>query len=409
MEELLHTEHDLRDQNAAVDRHVTSLKGRILKLRHKQADLEGRKKKVGEAMSWESRQKESRKKELQRAKAELEAKRQQIIVLGEEAEKMRAGIREMQDNLKSMNRKRLEVQDKYLHPSLRDIFVNEGTRGGPLSEHLVNKTVESIIPELEIGMHGIEDVEYRLHHSSPIASVFTLFCIYALAVSLVVTCLRYLVIAHRIMTLRRMLFMADMCFLAMWFLICVCYAAILVDPLEAMAREHGALAMVVQVLIMAGLLGNVVLRCLALCASVSAQTFIELVAIVYVAQHYYEAVWVRIVMDEGVKARLLSYVTYAIINGSLAIHRARSVSRAIQTAHEELRGTTAGKWDQSWFKTQLEKGIQYIENALTIGIPSTAADIECVAEAPRETHWPQRSTCRRAESPRTRFRPYYYE
>eukprot|EP00178_Gracilaria_changii_P002023 TRINITY_DN1299_c0_g1_i2.p1 TRINITY_DN1299_c0_g1~~TRINITY_DN1299_c0_g1_i2.p1 ORF type:complete len:417 (+),score=53.85 TRINITY_DN1299_c0_g1_i2:757-2007(+) len=406
LDELLHTERDLRQQNAAVDKHVVSLKGRVEKLRLKQETLENQKRKVGEAKSWETRQKESHIKELQRAKAEMEAKRQQIILLTRHAEKLRARIHEMQDKYKSLNQKRLQLQEKYLHPSLRELVVTEAARGGPISEHLVNKTMDEIIPEIENGLRGLHRVENQLHHASPIAGVFTLFCIYALAVSLVVTCVRYITIAQRIMTLRRMLFMADMSTLVIWFLICVCYAAILTDPLEAMAREHGSVTMVVQILIMAGLIGNVVLKCLALCSNVGTQGFTELVVVVFVAQHYYQAVWVPIVLDEGVNANLWSYLGYASINGSLAVYRARSLSGAMQTAQAEFCGATAGKWENSWLKTRIEKGLQYLEDLFTLGIPSEDTDVEYMSEENTNTPRTRRTRQGRKELIQMGYTPF---
>ncbi|CAN8066756.1 unnamed protein product [Agarophyton chilense] len=381
LDELLHIERDLRQQNAVVDKHVVSLKGRVEKLRLKQESLEDQKQKVSEAKSWESRQKEAHIKELQRAKAEMEAKRQQIVLLGEQAEKLRANIHEMQDKYKSLNRKRLELQDKYLHPSLRELVLTEAARGGAVPEHLLNKTVDAIVPEIESGLRGLQNVENQLHHASPLAGVFTLFCIYALAVSLVVTCVRYIMIAHRIMTLRRMLFMADMSVLVIWFLICACYAAILVDPLEAMAREHGSVTMVVQIFIMAGLVGNVILRCFALCSHAGNKGFLELILVVFVAQHYYQTVWVPIVLDEHVTASLWSYLGYATVNASLAVYRARSLSRAMQTAQSEFCGATAGKWENSWLKARVENGIQYLEDLFTLGIPTEQLDVEDLSEA----------------------------
>ncbi|KAI0563917.1 hypothetical protein FGB62_32g147 [Gracilaria domingensis] len=362
LDDLLHTERDLRQQNAAVDKHVVSLKGRVQKLRLKQESLEAQKQKVGEARSWEARQKEAHIRELQRAKAEMEAKRQQILILARQADRLRSNIHDLQDKYRSLNRERLELQDKYLHPSLRAL------------------TVDAILPELENGLRELHNVENHIQHASPIAGVFTLFCIYALAVSLVFTCVRYVMIAHRIMTLRRMLFMADMSILAIWSLICVCYAAILMDPLQAMAREHGSLTMVVQILIMAGLIGNVILRCLALCSNVSSQAFTELCLVVFVAQHYYQAVWVPIVLDERVKASLWAYFGYAVINASLAVYRARSLSRAMETAQAEFCGTTTGKWENSWLKARIEQAIQYIEDLLTLGIPSGDTDVEYMGE-----------------------------
>lgn len=384
MEELLHTEHDLRDQNAAVDKHVTSLKGRIQKLRVRQGALEERKKKVGEAMSWEWRQTQARRRELQRAKAELEAKRQQIVLLGGEAEKMRDGIRDMQEKLRQMNRQRLELEERYAHPSLTAALVSEGVRGGVVSQHAVNKTVQWMVPEVEVGMRGVEHVEDWLQHSSAAGSVVSLLCIYALGVAVVASCARYVAMAQRVMTLGRMLFVADMWLLAMWVLICACYAAIMADPLEAMAREHGAMTMAVQLVLMGALLGNVALRLAALCARVQTQTVAELVAVVFVAQHYYAAVWVPIVMDAHVSAGALSYASYAAVNGALAVHRARSVRRALQTAREELHGG-GGKNDARWWRRRLERALRYVENALTVGVGGSAGDLHSVADARRPT------------------------
>lgn len=380
---LLHIEHDLRKQNSAVDKHVSSLNGKLEKLRFKQNELEKRNRNANVAKNWETRQKEAHIKELNRAKAELLAKKQQVMHLAKNAEKLRSQITELEEKLKSINEEKRNLDDKYMHPSFRDTVMFESELMGPITQHIVNKTVENILPGLEKGLQEIEEVHRKLEKSSTTTTIFTSLCIYGLSLGLLSFSYKCAKTIYRMITMARTLFTIDMLFMLMWLMVCICYGMILRDPLQALAQKHGGLSVVVQIAVIVVVIGNVLLRCLLVSSTFSQSAYGELICVVFVAQHYYQTVWVPLMMDEEVKASFWSYMSYSTVSAWLAIYRARKQAGKLEEEVDSAMSTT-------WLKEKVGLAIQYCEKMLTYGVKGCADDDEEGLED-RDSSWQEYS------------------
>lgn len=377
IEALLHVENDLRQQNAVVDKRVASIHGRMAKLRTSQFKLEAKYKKVGTAKNWETRQKEAKVRELERAKAELEAKRMQIKLLSEKGEELRNDIKEIEDKMTSLNREGRTLEREYEHPSLKSIVMYEAERMGPIEQQIVNKTVESLFPPLRLGLQEVEAIHYKLEHTSRIISLFTSLCVYVLGISLLCVTYRCVKNVHRVLTLPKLLVTVDMAFVAVWVLVVLCYGIIQWDPLWVMAYKHATLSVCIQITMMASLIGNVLLRCLMVSVKFSKSSMFELFWVVLVTQHYYQAVWVPFLLDKQFKTTHVTYFGYFVVHAGLAVYRARTIGRPGEMSVKECEHD-GGKLKErgQWIRRKVESTLQYCEDLLTTGLRQSQSRVD---------------------------------
>lgn len=369
IDDLLHVEHDLRGQNGRIDKHVASLHGRLRKLRDKHNKLEETEKKVGSARDFEVRQRKARELDVERANAEIETKKQQIALLNQETTKLRENIHDLSEKVNSLNEEKHHLEDLYMHPSLEEALLNDAERLGPIPQRIANKTVRNIFPELEIGLVEAEQARQIMQQRPTVANIFTSFVVYLLAVLLI--WLAYCGVRNvgRRLTMTKMLFSVDMAFVALWSLVAITNVLVGNDPFQTMTASHSGFSLIVQVLMMGCLFMNIVFRCLYLANSMTVSSFMELMCVIIVAQHYYQCVWIPILLDENVRTVFWSYIGYMLINGWLAVHRARSLGRPISKLRTEFEEVDGIVKSGEWLKSKMERTIRYCEDWLT-----TAAD-----------------------------------
>lgn len=368
IDDLLHVEHDLRDQNARVDKHIASLHGRLDKLRHQQVRLESTQKKVGAARDFEVRQRRAREKDLQRAKAEVEAKKNQIILLSQQTEKLRQNIHDLSGAVLQLNRDKHRLEQEYARPSLQSAFLHDAHRIGPVTEHVANKTVEIIFPELRLGFEEADHARRLLQRAPTFTSLFTTFIVYAMSVGLIWFCYRAVCTVCQRLTMPRMLFTADIAFTAVWFIVCFCYAVIIGDPFQHLASSHTGLSLVLQLVLLAALLANVALRCFSLSATLCLPSIFELLCVIFIAQHYYQNVWRQIVFDDQVSTDFCAYFMYLAINGGLAIYRARAMGRPVDKLRVEFDEVDGFIKCKEWLYSKLSNLWHKCEDWLTNGV-----------------------------------------
>lgn len=381
-ETLLHVESDLRKQNAAVDKHVASMHGRMDKLRFKQQELEKEYKKLDAAKGWEVGQKESRAKELEHARAEMESKRLQTQLLAEQGAKLRRDIGELERKMNFLRTEERVLKEKYSRPSLAEVVMNEAEKMGSVPQHLANKTVENILPELQIGLKEAGVFHQQIERMSSTSTLFVSICVYILGISLLCLTYRCVQSLQKMITLPRMLFTIDMAFVVMWSLIILCFGSILRDPLEVMASNHITLSIIIQILIMASLVGNVLMRCLLVSAKPKTWSFVELFWTVFTSQHYYQAVWVPFLLDQDMKSNFASYSGYLFVHCTLGIYRARSIGKG-----QLLRRPEGFEMEEGSFLNQTrglrhktEKVMQYLEDLLTTGCTVSSNDFDALSD-----------------------------
>lgn len=368
IDDLLHIEHDLRDQNSRVDKHIASLHGRLEKLRQKQDSLEKMQKKVGAARDYEVRQRRAREKDLERAHAELESKKNQVKQLAEEAEKLRMRIREMSETVLNLSHEKHRLEAEYSHPSLQDALLHDAQRAGPVPQHVANKTMEVLFPELRVGLEEAAHIHYILQKGPPIAAILTSFVVYVFAVSLLWMGYRSVRTVARRITLGRALFTVDITFAFIWMIVDMCYLLISGDPFEAIAKRQKGLSLIIQMILVSGLLCNVLLRCVFISGCLmKCNSIIELICVIFVAQHYYQGVWAPILFDEAVTNNTFSYFLYALINGGLAVHRARAMSRPVEKLRTEFEEVDGMIRSGEWLRSKMERTFRICEDWLTSG------------------------------------------
>lgn len=355
MKSLAHLESELRTQNADVDREITSLQGRLHELQNTHFKLEKEKNKVDNARAWEARQKDARSKELLSAKEELESKRSQLIVLTNKALTTRESIQELDAKLKSLRKEDKVLEDRYSDPNLLDILSEEAEALGPISEELLNRTVEAVGPDIGHGIQILSEYRRRLLDSSGIIGIVISFLFYVLIVSMCwVGYQNYLHIGRK-MTLSRTMFILDMVLVLHWCICMILFWILGQDALNTWNTKHADVVVVIEILLLGLLCGNVILRCFGVSRYLSISSISELGAVVLIIQHYYQTVWVPVLLQEESKSTIWSYFAYMLLNGTLGIYRARTLNYPEEKTENVSTDIQSLQLFCSWVLSQLNK------------------------------------------------------
>jgi len=71
--------------------------------------------------------------------------------------------------------------------------------------------------------------------------------------------------------------------------------------------------------------------------------FGELICTAYISLDYYQNIWIPFVLDQEFKSSLFSYFEFAVINGWLAMYRARSMAHWCKDLEKQ-------RAEEFWFK-----------------------------------------------------------
>lgn len=379
-ESLLHVETDLRDQNKAIDKRISSLRGRIDNLHMEQRAAENAYKKVEAARDWESRQKVNRVKELEGAKGVMETKRMQMREISEHATKLRTDIHELEAKLASINRANRDVKERYSRPLFQDVISNKAWQLGPVPQHLLNKTVLSVLPELSLGVKEARHLQARLDATSGVMSVLSTLVMYSFVLCMVAIIYRGMRGLRTMMTLPRVLFTVDMSLAGVWAVVLLWYCMLFRDPLQLLAVRHEAVSVVLQSSLMASHFANVMLRCLNLSATLTIFALGELFVVVFIAQHYYQTVWVRSLLDQAMLATFYSYFSYIAASLYLAVSRARRLSKPMPTSATNPTLSAPAQAPRTSLKARLEAGLRACEDILTAGMGAATQRQRCAPQ-----------------------------
>jgi hypothetical protein len=324
-ESLLHVEGDLRRQNKVVDKHIASLHGRIEQATEKQHALEKAFKKLESGRDWESRQKMSKEKELSLAKAEMQTKRDQMSSISAHADEVRRQIRALEDKMVSLKMAQEDAESRYANPTILDIVDGKIDHLGPTPHRILNKTLHTLLfPGISSGVAGVERLRSHIRGSTQHVAIVSTLAIYAFLVCLIWCCVRAYRRVTGNLTLSRIMFTADMTFAAFWVFVCVWSFALLDDPIAIMRRHNEPLLIATQLLIAIALFWYVSIRCVSLAATLRGTEGLELVACLFIIQHYYQAVWAPSLTDGDTIVGGGVYLAYGSGHLILAARRARS-------------------------------------------------------------------------------------
>lgn len=343
MDALLKAEKTLRAQNSVVDKHVASLNGRLAKLRSRRARLETKKRTLDSGLRWELRQAESKEKEIDLVRRAMKAKREQISLLRTHAAERREAIHQMEIKLKSVRTERETLEEKYLHPILKEVLERNAKFLGPVPQHILNKTEEDIFPEVKHALEGARKVHSRLGQVSTLASLFSSLFLYALLLSIFYGMYRSTSLLRKKLSMARTLFGIDMLFSILWLCIFISIMILHHDPFELLRINHGGWGLVIQLLIISAMIGNVMLRCIMVTASPKKVCIAELFATVFLGQHYYQNIGLPIILEESIKTSLSTYVCYFLVYFTMGVHRARNSKRGQRPRRTKWLNSTLQK------------------------------------------------------------------
>lgn len=324
-ESLLHVEGDLRQQNKVIDKHIASLRGRIEKAASLQHALEKSFKKLESGRDWESRQKVSKEKELSLAKAEMQTKRDQMSTISAHADEVRRQIRALEAKMLSLSLAKEAAEVRYANPTILDVLDGKIEHLGPTPHRILNKTLHALVfPGISSGVAGVERLRSHMRGSTQHVAIVSTFVIYAFLLFLVGLVVRaYRRITGRL-TLSRMMFAADMSFSAFWVFVSVWSVALLEDPLSVMRRHNEALLVAVQLIVGLTVVWYLFVRCVSFAATFQGREGLELIACLFIIQHYYQRVWAPSLTDVTSDVGPATYFAYGGGHLILAARRARS-------------------------------------------------------------------------------------
>lgn len=324
-ESLLHVEHDLRQQNKIVDKHIASLHGKLTKAEEKQKQLAREFKKLESGRDWEGRQKVNKEKELSMAKAEMETKRDQMATISAHADQVRKQIRELEAKMQSLSLQKQADEVRFANPTILDVVDAKVEQMSPTVQRVLNKTLHTLIfPGLSSGASGAEHLRSHLRSSTQHMAIASTFAIYAFIICLIALVFRAYRQITGNLTLTKIIFTGDMCFTAFWCFICLWGVGLLDDPLIVMKRHNESISIAVQLTIGAAVLLYIAVRCLSLAATLHAREGLELIFALFIVQHFYGAIWAPSLTDQDAAGGAGVYLGYATGHLLLAARRARS-------------------------------------------------------------------------------------
>ena len=355
MTSLGHLESELRTQNTDIDKEISSLQGRLHKLQKTHFQLEKEKNKVDNARAWESRQKDAREKELISAKEVLESKRSQLISFTKKALTTRESIHELDAKLKSLRDEDKLLEDRYSDPKLLDIISEEAEALGPIPEELFNKTVEALGPDIGHGIQRLGDYRRKIRESSGINGIIISFLLYVMVISICWAGYQNYLQIGRKLTLSRMMFILDMGLVLYWCICAIFFGMLGRDALSSLNTKYADVVVVIEILLLGLLCGNVILRCFGVSRYLSVSSISELGVVVLIVQHYYQTVWVPILLKEEPKSTIWSYFAYMLLNGTLGIYRARMMKYSEERTENMSMDIRYLQLFCSWVLSQLNK------------------------------------------------------
>lgn len=373
-----------------MDKHIASLNGKLEKLKRQEHLLEKTQKRMEHAKDWESRQKTEREKNLERTRAELETREGQARTLKAEANRLRDEIQQLQHTLRVLNEENATLDHEERDPSLTAILLHKATRMGSVSQHIFNKTMEHIVPELEYGLHEVLAAQEMLPKDSSAMSLLTSLCIYLLALLVLYMTFTVLRSINKLFTITRILFTVDMAFAMAWFCSAFFFLVLSDDPFGVMSKRHGGLAVIVQVVLLGALVGNVILRCVPLSLQPGKFHLIELFCVLLVTQHYYQSVWRPCMLDENLSTGIGTYFMYMTMSAGLAVYRARSVEGEIEDVQDFHVGGSLGFLKKgSWFRLKFEQTLRYCQSLMRHPQESAAVKFRVEPQYYRKARHPE--------------------
>lgn len=324
-ESLLHVEGDLRQQNKMADKRVASLHGRIRKARKHEHVLEKKFKKLESGRDWEARQTLNKEKELARAKAELQTKHDQMDRISGHAEEIRKRIRALETKMLSVSLAKEAAEIRYANPTILDVIDGKIEHLGNPSVAVWNKTLHSIVyPGLTSGSAGVRMLRHHMRGSTQQVAIASTFAIYAFLLSIVALLFRAYRRITGGLTLSRMMFAADLSFCAFWSFVALWSFALMDDPLTVMLRHNEATLVAVQLILGSTIIWYIFIRCISIAATFKLREAFELIASLFIIQHFFEAVFTPSFTNTKGAGGSWTYFAYGFGHLVLAARRARS-------------------------------------------------------------------------------------
>lgn len=324
-ESLLHVEGDLRQQNKMADKRVSSLHGRIEKARTHEHTLEKVFKKLESGRDWEVRQTLNKEKELARAKAELQTKHEQMARISAHADEIRKRIRTLEAKMLSVSLAKEAAEVRYANPTILDVIDGKIEQLGNPSMAIWNKTLHSIVyPGLQSGSASVQMLRHHMRGSTQHVAIASTFAIYAFLLSVVALLFRAYRRVTGGFTLSRMMFAADLSFSSFWIFVALWSFALMDDPLTIMLRHNEATLVAVQLILGVTVIWYLFIRCVSLAATFKLREAFELIASLFVIQHYFEGVFTPSFTNTKGDGGSWTYFGYGLGHLILAARRARS-------------------------------------------------------------------------------------
>lgn len=157
----------------------------------------------------------------------MEGKKTRIILLSQQTDTLRQNIHHLSGVVLKVNRGKHRLDQGYAHLSLQPAFHCNARRTGPTHEHVYKKTVKITFPELRPSFEEGDCVRRMLKKASTFTSLFRTFIVYALFVGLICLCYRAVCTVCQRFTIPCILFIADIAFSAVCFIVCFCYKVII--------------------------------------------------------------------------------------------------------------------------------------------------------------------------------------
>lgn len=314
-------EKTLQGQVDEHDLELNTMRKDTQRLKAEQKVIDQEAEKLQGAKQWELKQKETREKELEKAKQDVQMKQESISKMSVQVGDLKDQIEKLENRLQELNKEKDSTERRYQDPSLVDVLESRSHNWGSVTRNVYNKTMQNVVPAFSEMTETARAYRRKVSRSSRALEFLVSLLIYGFVIGVGAAIYRIYNKVRGKLTISRLLFLGDTVCAAFWAIMLVGFCVLLDDPPYVMKQNAPTPFFVFQLLACFTYVNFVLLRVLVLASKMTLGALGETLAVVVVGHHYYVRVWQPAILDKPFRGTFFYYFCYAFLFSAFAYNR----------------------------------------------------------------------------------------
>lgn len=319
--ELAKLEKTLQTQVHEHDVELETMRKDTQRLKAEQKVIDEEAERLQGAKKWELEQKQSREKELEKAKDDVLLKQESIAKMSVQVGDLKDQIDKLENRLQELNKEKDKTEKKYQDPSLVDVLESRSHNWGSVTRNVYNKTMLNVVPAFSEITETARAYRRKVSRSSRALEFLVSLVIYGFVIGSGVAIYRIYNKVRGKLTISRLLFLGDAFCAGFWAVMLLCFCVLLDDPPYVMKQNAPTPFFVFQLVACFSYVNFVLLRVLVLASKMTLGALGETLAVVVVGHHYYVRVWQPAILDKPFRGTFFYYFCYAFLFSAFAYNR----------------------------------------------------------------------------------------